>query len=177
MAENAAVLYFDEKQKKGVFQYDMSYDARKVARFFEKMSKNVDMTLDHHRNFWSIMSTIAFADVIDHFEKERGPEGKWDEWSDLYRRRMQKLNKASNKILQDNGRLRNSTLFPSSSDRVEGAVLINPAKTKKGFPYAKHHDEDRSSYKGNPRSFFWLSQKAKNKMVRATLHWIKTGRS
>lgn len=114
----------------------------------------------------SELSVYVFQDIIDHFAKEEGPEGPWTPWSRAYAEHAAK--RGQRMILQDTGRLRNSTIM--SRPTSEGILWFNPAKTESGFPYAAAHDE------GGPtlpkRSFMWLSDLAQEKIAEATLRFM-----
>ena len=53
-------------------------------------------------------SGMAYANVIKHFSEQSSQEGKWQPWSDEYRKRMRARGRAGNRILQDTGALRQS---------------------------------------------------------------------
>lgn len=155
------------------------------------------------QEYAGIVSSFVFQDIDDHFKKQRGPNGPWDSWSDSYSDAI--ANKvafryvngrtiaitdpeflAQNKpprkpglILQDSGNLR-QRIVPQGGDipfrlNNEGVLFYNNAQTKDGFAYAKHHDEGKSSWKGNPRPFMWLSPKGINGIIEATVQWLKEG--
>lgn len=141
----------------------ITFEHEKVKEFFSRISKNVKEIEEKDRVFWVGLQSIAFRDVVDHFEKQQSSTGKWQKWSEIYKKRMIALGKGGNKILQDTGNLRQNIRLADSTNRIkQGQLLFNPAKTKSGEPYAKNHDEGLN---GMPqREFMWISDKALNKM-------------
>ena len=154
---------------------DISFNSKKAEKFFKTLFDNSVDIKDSKKAYVSTISARVFKDIIEHFKKEQGPDAKWDAWSDLYAKRMSKIGKGGNNLLQDSGALRGS--FRPSNYRAasNGIEWFNPAKTKGGFAYAAHHDEGRSSYKGNPRSFMWLSDKALDDISKITLGFLTGG--
>lgn len=149
---------------------EIKFDSKVAEEFFKSIGRNVEGIQKKERAFWSGLQSLAYAQTIRNFEQERGPKGSWDSWSDIYQKRMAKIGKGANKKLQDSGRMRQTVLFAfNRQDVQDGVLLVNPAKTKDGFPYAAHHDEGRSSFKGNAREFFWLSSDTLDKFAKLTL--------
>lgn len=150
---------------KVVFHYEQ------VAKYFAQVKKNVGEITSHHRAYWDSISILGFKDVMDHFEKQQGSKGGWKRWSALYRNHMEKLGKGDNMILQDTGRLRQSTMMAFDSEQIKkGYLVFNPAQTQKGFPYAYAHDT------GGPilpkRDFMWLSLRAQNQIAMVTASYM-----
>ena len=149
------------------------FEKKKVERFQKLIEKNLRFQKGNTK-VWAIMGAIALQDVDDHFEKERGPFGKWQRWSDSYISHMIKTGKVANKVLQDGGRLRNSVLRGDDPRRIsKGILLFNPAKVKGGFPYAKAHN--LGGRKLPQREFMWLSLKAMNKIAKFTARYMAEG--
>ena len=141
---------------------------QKLKKFLSGITKKFEGVKKGDLDYAKRISPIVFADVISHFEKEQGPTGKWAEWSEPYKERMEKIGKGGNKILQDSGNLRQS-FFPFNFRRSSKGILwFNPAKTKGGFPYAPHHDETAQT----TRPYMWLSKKALNLISKKTLKSI-----
>lgn len=151
-----------------------------IASFKNKAAQKflkdiIDRTTDieeKDKKIIGIISSVVFQDVIDHFEKESGPNGKWKSWSEKYAAFMNKIGRGGNKILQDTGRLRGS--FQPTNYRIDGDSLVwyNPAKTSKGFPYAYAHDV--GGEKLPPREFMWLSAKALGKIEDQILKYVES---
>ena len=119
-----------------------------------------------------ISAPIVFKDVMDHFAKEMGPDGKWKEWSPRYADQMEKKGKQSNKILQDGTDMRQQ--FKPQNYKLgslKGSLIwLNSAETEDGFPYAYAHDNDEEPRSKLPqRSFMWLSDSAMNKIAEEAL--------
>lgn len=155
----------------GIARIGATIQARKLRNWLLGKEKKVKEVKTHDRKFIGTVSAIVFKDVMDHFEKEAGPNGRWDSWSNSYQKKMDRRGFGGNLILQFNGRLRNSFQPTNFRKAPDGIVWFNPAKTKSGFPYAFHHDEGRSSRNG-PRQFMWLSDKAMDHIGKATLGHI-----
>ncbi len=128
--------------------------------------------IENRKEFGGIVSAIVYEDVIDHFDKEKGPNSKWSSWSDSYDKHLKSIGRGGNKILQFNGRLRQTFTPNSWKSKNDGILFFNNAKTKAGFPYAEHHDEGNSTGKGQSRSFMWFSSKGMTKLVNQTLKWL-----
>lgn len=174
-----------------------TFEFDKVERFLKDIQKHQEFFETKSKGVWGFISTIAFADVIDHFEKERGPKGKWPKWSKSYRDAIagkvafriingrtvplspggkvkMKPPREKGKKLQDTGRLRNTLMTVKNSARIsKGIILFNPGKVKGGFPYAKAHNE------GGPklpqREYMWLSLKAMNTIAKFTARFMADG--
>lgn len=139
------------------------FDSKRAEKFFKDIEKNVKRATSMHRTFVTALAPIVFQDVINHFEKTMGSQGRWDKWSDLYRKRQKKTGKGGNKILQDSGRLRNS-FMPTNWRLDKNSVMwFNPAKTKTGFAYAAAHDQGWAPLP--KRDFMWLSRKAISRLA------------
>jgi len=144
--------------------------ALKFLKTIQKKSKDVETG---QKKYAVLVGARVFADLIDHFEQERGPKRKWEPWSFLYTLAQERAGKGGNKILQDNGRLRNAFKPTNFFRSKKGMVFFNDAKTKSGFPYAKAHDEGGEIL--DQRQFMWLSKKAQKKILGDTLRFILRG--
>lgn len=149
---------------------DVAVHDEKAQAFLAKAIEKCKTIGDGGKGFGMALSAVVFRDIMDHFESEKGPDGAWSPWSAFYADHMQRIGKGGNKILQDSGHLRQAfqpTNYRASSD---GITWFNPAKTKKGFPYAFAHDE------GGPklpaRTFMWLSEDASEKIAQVTLDFV-----
>jgi len=138
----------------------------KMKAFFKKLDSNVKDIEKRDKQFWSILTAISFRDVINHFDKQAGPNEPWKKWSTIYADRMEKTGKSGNKILQDSGRLRQSITPADTSSRIKkGQLLFNPAKAKSGYAYAWGHNTGDG--KLPQREFMWLSKRAIENMSKA----------
>lgn len=167
-----------------------------LRKFYASLIKNFDKVNQRHRDYVSNLSAFVVQDVFDHFEKQEGSEGPWQQWSDSYKASINedtffrriggrtipfKYDEVENRpkpprkpgmILQDTARLKNSFL-PDENFRVNAAGIIwyNNAKIKgSGFPYAFAHNE--GGEKLPKRDFMWLSDKAMEKISNATLDYM-----
>ena len=155
---------------------EFTFDSEEWKKFLTKLQKKwgdvVVGTSSVRRQFSGLISIFVYQDVMDHFKKEQGPKGAWDDWSDTYKKHLMKIGRPNNNKLQFDGRMRNAFIPSSLRNTNEGVLFYNNAKTAKGFAYAAHHDAGRSSYKGNPRPFMWLSDSGMNKIVSKSLEWL-----
>jgi phage gpG-like protein len=123
-----------------------------------------------------IIAATVFQDIMDHFDKEKGPDGKWEAWSTSYENHLKKIGRSGNKKLQFNGRLRQAFTPESYRTAPNTVIFFNNAQTKSGYAYAKGHDEG-GSVKGRPpqRKFMWLSKKADKDIRDRISKWLKEG--
>lgn len=181
----------------------ISFESDQWLKVLKKLERKWDYLIAGQsplrKEYAGIVSVHVYSDIIDHFRKQRGPNGPWDKWSDSYSDTIAgkiafryvngrtipitdpeflSKNKPPRKpglILQDSGRLRQSISPTNFRLKNEGILFYNDAKTKDGFPYAEHHDKGKSSWKGNPRPFMWLSPKGINGIIETTVQWLKEG--
>lgn len=149
----------------------IKFHTAEVEKYFRQLKKNANEITSHHRAYWDSISILGFKDVIDHFQKQQGRDSRWQKWSTLYKRHMEAIGKGDNMILQDTGRLRQSTMMAFDSEQIKkGYLVFNPAQTAKGFPYAYAHDT------GGPiiprRDFMWLSLKAQDQIAKVTVAYL-----
>ncbi|HDY90406.1 MAG TPA: hypothetical protein ENH82_20085 [bacterium] len=127
-------------------------------------------------------ATFGFKDIIDHFKKESGPEGKWKERSTFTQEFYLAIQKGAtdppegtargayrttNKILQLTGNLRKSFL-PTNIKKVNNQSVLMFTKV----PYAGGHEFGNKKTNLPERSFMWLSASAMEKMNRMILRLI-----
>lgn len=175
-------------------QITLDYKNKEVQRFLEGMIRNLKNVKNKDRKFISnILSIHVFKDVIDHFEKESGPKGKWQKWSKSYKDQLAgkiyfrtlngnkipfegqdpKRTTKPDRILQDSGNLRQNFKPINWRPDRKGIAWFNNAKTKSGFPYAYAHDNYTAPRTILPqRQFMWLSEKALTNMGKDTLSYI-----
>lgn len=140
-----------------------------AQKALQKLIDKVKEVKDGGRAIGMALSAVVFRDIMEHFEREEGPDGAWKPWSDIYADHMRKVGKSGNKLLQDTGTLRQAFQPTSYRSVSEGIMWYNPARTKSGFPYAYHHNETRP--------FMWTSDDASEKIAEVTLNFVlgKTG--
>jgi phage gpG-like protein len=146
------------------------FEDKELRKFLQNMDERLAEVKDGKKQYMGLLSAIIFKDVIEHFEKEEGPNGKWKPWSAIYRKHMADIGKSGNKILQFDGRMRNTFKPTNSRASSDGISWFNNAKTKGGFPYAAAHDEGGG--KLPQREFMWASDNALEKMAGQTLAFI-----
>lgn len=108
--------------------------------------------------------TAGFKDIIQHFNDEKGPMGKWKSRSAETQAQYALRNKRdsrynpSNKILQLTGNMRKSILPTNTKKISKNAIeIFNTAE------YSHRHD---SGTDGMPqREFMWFSNDAKERMA------------
>lgn len=152
---------------------EIKFDSKKALQFFDTMAKNLSDITEKQKLYVNSISPFVFRDYIEHFDKEMGPTGRWKSWSAVYRERQIKRGKGSNKILQDNGRLRNTFKATNYRKAPEGVLWFNDAKTAKGFPYAAAHEDGDGNLP--KRSFMWLTQKAIDNIAKTTVAFLTRG--
>jgi len=133
---------------------------KKALKFMKRLISQVSDVKKVKKNYAKLLSIIVFKDIIDHFEKETGPRGKW-----------KKITRVG-QILQDGGDLRKG-LIPIELGRQfrvkkAGILWFNPV------PYAKIHDEGGKMARGGimpQRSFMWLSKSGLDKISKQTIQF------
>ena len=103
-----------------------------------------------------------YKDILEHFEKETGPEGKWQPLkpSTIKRRR-----KGSARILQDTGRLRMS--ISGYSDNKRAVVGTN-------LMYARMHQEGKGRVPARP--YLWISDNIQDRIFKQFKLYISEGK-
>lgn len=158
MAQDVALIEIDDK------------DLQRFLKTLKTKSKNVS---DLARKYATLLSAIIFQDVTDHFNKEQGPDGKWESWSDSYKEKLKKAGRSGNKILQYSGKMRQQFKPSDFRNQSNGILWYNNAKTKSGYPYAWAHDNgDTGAWDLPQREFMWASDKAQDKIAEQTLAFI-----
>ena len=89
------------------------------------------------KKFFKLAAVAIYKDVIGHFEKERGPDGKWKrfKWPDGKIRNTRPTKRGGNKMLQDTGRLKGS-IVPFVESGAAGA--------RTNLEYAGFHNDGTS---------------------------------
>lgn len=158
---------------------EFNFDNKNWQRILKKIEKKW-ADVKNRGAISGIIAAVVFREIQDHFAKKEGPKGPWDEWSKAYRKHLEKTGRSGRNILQTGSppRLRQA-IMPTNSPKdmpfrkmLDGVLFYNNATTKSGFPYAAHHDEGRSSWKGNPRSFMWISNKGVNEVADQIGKWL-----
>lgn len=130
----------------------------------DDLQKRSDQISGRSKQYAGLLGAIVFADVIDHFEKERGESGRWKPWSKAYKASMAAKGRGGNKILQDTGRLKGGWLPTRYETSKAGIAWFNPV------PYAGVHNDGSSRMP--KRQFTWMSIKARRKMEVQTAKFL-----
>ena len=150
----------------------IKFNDRKAKKFFADIgnkAKDIDNATKAYANG---VGSFVFKNFIQHFEQEKGPKGKWAAWSPLYAKSMARRGRSGNKILQDTGQLRQAFKPTDWRRDTRGIMFFNNAKTRSGFPYAKHHDETAKV----TRPFMWVDKKTLNNISKFTLAFMLRGK-
>ncbi len=154
-------------------KFRIHVDDAKAKAFFERMRKNAG-------NMQPAMGAIALemhADVIDHFEKESGRDGKWTPLTDYtlqQRMKNRKGGKGGTAILQDTGMLRMS-LTQAGSPYGINKVTKNTATVGTRVQYAALHQYSGTSQSGAQvpkREFLWMSDDAMDRVMNGLSRFI-----
>jgi phage gpG-like protein len=151
-------------------QAELSFESEQWQKVIKRLDKKWD-DIKNRKEFGGIIAASVYKDVMEHFDQEKGPDGKWISWSEAYAAHLQKIGRGGNKILQFSGNLRQRFTPQSWRSKAEGVLFFNNAKTKSGYAYARGHDEGQG--KLPKRSFMWLSSKAIDSIIRQTLKWLE----
>lgn len=108
----------------------------------------------------SLVAVFGFKDVIDHFDKEQGPDGKWPALSPSYKKWKARKYPGRPKLVLSS-RLRQSFLPANTRyEGPDGVAFFNPVE------YADTHDK---GLKMPQRQFMWLSGRAMDHIERGLL--------
>jgi len=151
-------------------QADIVIDDKEVRDYLAGLTKRWDQIEKRDKAVVGIISAIVFRDVIQHFQREEGPDGRWRAWSPSYAKFMATIGKSGNQILQDSGRLRNSFQPTNARATREGILWFNNAKTASGFPYAAAHNDGGGRLP--QRRFMWLSDGAVGDIAEQVLNFL-----
>lgn len=150
--------------------FEVEFKNEEVSEFMAQLLKRTNDVKDGNKAYVGLLSAIVYRDVMTHFKEEKGSEGRWKTWSPSYQEHMKKIGRAGNKILQFNGRLRQTFQPTDNKTSSRGITWFNNAKTKSGYPYAWGHQEGDG--KLPKRDFMWLSNSALDEMARQTLAYM-----
>jgi phage gpG-like protein len=128
----------------------------------------------------------GFKDIVDHFSKERGPDGPWKPRAQFTQELYAAIRAGhakpapgvargayspTNKLLQLTGNLRKSIL-PSNAKTLNSRTILVFANDPKGG----QHDRGRTKWPKIPaRPFMWLSNGAKRNMLDAAARMVLDG--
>lgn len=152
----------------------VSIDVREWDAFFD----SIGVKIKNGANLLKVaFNTAGFKDVIDHFDKEEGPSGRWKPRAESTQTRYSLIASGriappkgfkrgsfspSNKLLQLTGNLRKSFL-PGNIRKLDSQTIVffNNAL------YSSGHDEGTKTIP--QREFMWLSDRAQDRMAEIVL--------
>ena len=126
-------------------------ETKELDDLVKRMQK--DLGPQGMKKFFLKTSIVMYKDVLTHFEREEGPDGKWERWKGGRSTRPTK--RGGSKMLQDTGRLRLSIQPSHSSEsavvgtNIEYAAIQNYGSSKKDHP---------------AREFMWISDECVQKI-------------
>lgn len=138
---------------------------------WQKLLKKINTKwkdIGDRKKFSDLVSIVVFKDIIDHFDQEQGPDGKWIRWSDLYRKHLEKIGRGGNKILNFSGRLRGSITPQKGKKKTSslGVLLYS------NIEYAAAHQYGNQKRNLPARPFMWLSGEGMKNLVQQTQKWL-----
>lgn len=138
---------------------------KKLKKYLKDLDKRFKNVKDAKKKYIGIISSNVYEDIINHFDKQMGPDGKWAPLQPQYA--AWKKKKRKTKILVLSGAMRKGfTPIKRGANfrKVSGGILwFNPKK------YSGKHDRGEGVPK---RSFMWLSSKGFEKIAQQTLAFI-----
>lgn len=123
---------------------------------FDKLNKAIRDLIRKIKNPIKVFAEaklIIFQDVMRHFQKQEGPDGKWKPLKLATLKRRRQAGRGA-KILQDTGRLKNS---------ISGIASSRGAEVGTNMVYARTHQKGRGNIP--QRQFLWLSKEAGNRIL------------
>lgn len=152
MADSSAQFKFEDKQ---------------WQKFLKKLNiKWKD--IENRKAFAVLASGIAFGDIIEHFEKETGPDGSWRKWSTIYEKHLKRIGRLGNKKLQFSGRLYKSITPEEGKFRTNSLGVLLYSNVK----YAATHDYGDSSRNIPKRQFMYISRAGMDRLIFNTEQWL-----
>ena len=136
----------------------VSLDSKQWKAFIDGVGKKMKNAYPKLR---SAVMVFGFKDIIDHFSKEEGENGRWKPRKASTQRSYSRKGKAGNKLLQDTGALRGSLIHGQTEKVGANNVLMFTQ-----VPYAGRHNYGKGMPK---REFMWLSDKALDNIAKMFL--------
>jgi len=129
----------------------------------DKLNKGLNKLvkqLTQPRATFKKISIVMFKDVMEHFNREEGPSGKWLKFLNPktgQRQDIRPYGRGGNKLLQDTGRLKNSIISISTNEGAEVGTNV---------VYAPTHQFGNKNRNIPQRMFLWLSEKAETEIIK-----------
>jgi len=148
-------------------------DDREWRRFFREILSKMKNRANILKTAFSI---YGIRDIVDHFDKERGPKGKWKKRSPITQMQYARLNKKhkkynpSNKLLQLTGALRQSIL-PSNVKKISKDEILVFSNVE----YSAMHDLGSRKRNLPQREFMWLSKPAISRIQKTIMRIVAEG--
>lgn len=141
------------------------------GRAWQNLIKKVQLKwkdIEQRKTFAGIASIAGFKDIVRHFEEERGPKGKWAEWSESYQKHLSRIGRGGNFILRFSGRLWGSIQPGEGKFRTNssGVLLFT------NIEYAAAHQYGYPKRNLPARPFMWMSAKGMEDLVKQTEKWL-----
>lgn len=128
--------------------------------------KNMSRKAQDTSQLMARLAILGYKDVINHFAKEEGPDGKWKSLKAATVKRR-RLGGGDHRILQDTGRLRASIQPTVESPRR--AVI---ATTNVIYAATHHYGDSRRNIPARP--YMWLSRHSIDAMIKEAQAYFKT---
>lgn len=139
-------------------------DDKEFRLAIKKLKKKIGEVKSVENAFGRMAATWYYKDYVEHFNKEQGPDGKWQKWSPAYRKYMRKIGRGDNKILQNTRKMFNSFNAKKWRKRFGSIEFYNDS------PYGAKHNYGQ---KGMPeRRFMWISEWAMKNIIDGTLKLV-----
>jgi hypothetical protein len=143
---------------------EVVFNDKEVTKFLGDLTKKIKKTKDAEKAYVGLLSIIVFRDIMDHFDKDMGSDGKWPDLSPNYA--AWKREKGYEKTLAINGKLRGG-LMPIKNNRytkTSGGILW-----KNTVKYSGKHEYGEGVPK---RDMMWLSDSAMEEISKETLQFL-----
>ena len=150
---------------------EVIFQDKKVRKLLNNFLKKSKAIASKKRDYVTLLSSVVFADTMDHFKKRRDEKGKWADWSPNYKLFLKRKKRLSNKKLQYTGTLRQNMMpiRTGGNSKIDSRGILWMNKTK----YAAAHNYGYKKNNIPQREFMWLSKSALEDMSKKTLLFLK----
>lgn len=145
---------------------EIVFDDAQWQAVLKKVRKKWD-DIKSRKEFGGVISSVVFSDIMEHFEKQVGPDGPWAQRKEPYKTFIESLGKKN--ILQVSGDLRKSLMPTEGKFRSNSSGVIFYSNLE----YAQRHDEGLAGM--TKRSFMWLSKTGLDRIIDQTQKWLLEG--